>query len=236
MLNQTRHYVRICLKINNIKAIFFDLGDIFFEAHYWRRWMYDRLSSNGNFIGSFTDYYKLWEKSLQQVYCGIKEYDTAFMELLDQMHVDDIDGFKKESYAMKSYYETSRKLFPGVKETLTKLHERGILNIVVTDNELEEEELREIILRRFHINDEVDGVVTSREVGVTKAEDKYFGYTLSKYSLDPHNVVFVGHDRDEIVSARKQNIRCILYNNYLEEHIDADEKIFQFSELLGLIE
>lgn len=218
-----------------IKGVLYDLGDIFFEAHYWRKWNYTRLKTNGLFEGSFVEFYDLYENFLEDVYNGRIKYNQALHNFLRSLKVSNLDNFFEESLNQKRLYEETRKLYTGVRTTLTLLKKRNIKNIVITDNELAEQEIRVKILEKFKINHLIDKVVTSIEMGVKKPNPEIFVKTLKILDLKKDDVIFVAHDQDEINGAMKIGIKVVEYNNYLRQPNCADIKINKFSEIIGLI-
>ena len=58
--------MRKCL--NKIKAVLYDLGDIFFEAHLWRKWMYSEFSKMNLVKGTFAEFYFDYDAYLQNLY------------------------------------------------------------------------------------------------------------------------------------------------------------------------
>jgi putative hydrolase of the HAD superfamily len=218
---------------SGIKAILYDLGDVFFEAHLWRKWMYDYCLEKSLYSKSFAEFYLLYETYLEDVYCGRKEYDQAYKEFVSDMKLG--DSFIEISFDRKRHYENTRTLYKGVKETLQKIHNGGIKNIVVTDNEASEDELRRNILKRFEINEFIDKVITSKETGVKKPDPYIFEHALKFYSLKKEEVLFVGHDKDEIDGATELGLRAVEYNNYLGIQTSASYKIENFSDLFDII-
>ncbi len=185
---------------SSVKAFLFDLGDIFFEAHYWRKWMHEFFLQQGNFKGTFKDFYFLYESFLIDVYEGKEEYETAFLKFLAHLGVpaNEREYIKNFAFIKKKYYEDIRELYPSVKQTLRALQQANIKNIVITDNEAPEDEIRKKILQRFTIDTFIYGVVTSNEIGTTKPCHKIFEYTLKKFSLRKNQVFFVSHNLEEI--------------------------------------
>ncbi len=217
-----------------IKAIFYDMGDIFFEAHFWRKWMFDKLVSLNKFNGSFSDFYFYYESFLLPVYEGIKEYNTAYFDFLDSLKIKEKESFFRESFKIKKQFENNRILFPEVKSTLKELNSLGIINVVITDNEQSEKDIRRNILERFNINEFIDTVFSSKSYNLTKPNPKIFELAMNKFSLSSSDVFFVGHDKEEIDGAEAIGIRSVEFNNYLGLPTSATYKIDHFSELINL--
>jgi len=217
-----------------IRAIFFDMGDIFFEAHFWRKWMFKKLVSLNYFVGSFSDFYLYYESFLLPVYEGIKDYKTAYFDFLDSLKVNEKESFYRESFEVKKQFEDNRILYPEVKSTLEKLKLLGIINVVITDNEQSEAKIRNNILKRFEISNAVDTIFSSKSYNLTKPNPKIFELAMDKFSLSSQKVLFVGHDKDEIDGAETLGIRSVEFNNYLGLPTSATYKIDHFSELIGI--
>jgi len=218
-----------------IKAILYDLGDIFFEAHYWRKWMWGEFVKSGEYNGNFREFYELYEKYLKLVYENKKDYWEVYKDFIQSIIKENIDEFIKESKKVKLNYENNRELFPEVFDTLNKIHKMEIKNIVITDNEKGEEFVRENLLRKFRINKFIDKVITSKETGFMKPNTNIFDYALKNFNLRKNEVLFVAHDKDEIDGAVKYGITTAEFNNYLEYKTKADIKINQFNELYRII-
>src|SRR5690606_26206584 len=157
-----------------LKAILFDLGDIFFEAHFWRKWLYERMIELRKFDGDFTAFYILWERYLLEVYEGKNDYLRTFENFINDLNVPEPVEFIKKALAKKKILEEKRVLFDGVQGTLQMLKKSGIQNIVVTDNELNENDIRAKILDKFNLNELIDKVFSSNEIGYSKTTDIYF--------------------------------------------------------------
>lgn len=217
-----------------IKAILYDLGDIFFEAHFWRKWLFEELRNQNRFSGSFFDFYSLWEVYLLKVYQGQLSYSEAFVNFIKSFSLSDPSDFVKRSYAKKEHFEKNRSLYKGVMETLSLIKLKGIDNIVITDNEKNSDDIRNHILKKFNLNKVIETVFTSLDFGLTKNNPLLFTQVLAKIKMQSDEVLFVGHDGEEIQSAKQCKIRTILFNNYLEQDINSDFKIESFNEILNL--
>lgn len=218
-----------------VKGVLFDLGDVFFEAHYWRRWMFDDLLKQGFYDGSFVEFYNLYESFLKKVYNGETSYSRGFTDFLDHLRLPDSDGFMKLSFEKKVHFEQTRSLFDGVKKTLADLKGRNIANVVITDNELSENEVRKSVVERHGINHLIDRVITSLDVGVLKPDPMIFKIALDSVSVKDEEALFVAHDKDEIAGARAIGLKVVEFNNYLGLNTDADIRIDSFRQILDFV-
>src|SRR3989344_5462408 len=138
-----------------IKAILYDIGDIFFEAHLWREWMFKEFRKKKLFRGSFADFYNLYDSFLsKETYIEGKSYDETYELFLEHMKLPKKykDIFEKKALKKKVHIETIRKLYPHVKTTLGQIQKKGVKNIVLSDNESTEGQIREKVIGRFGIN------------------------------------------------------------------------------------
>ncbi len=211
------------------KAVLYDMGDIFFESHFWRKWMWESLSDQSAFEGAFKDFYEYYERVLEPVYDGRIRYKDAYEAFVVGLKLKDPQGFIKDSFEKKLYYETHRDLYPGVQDTLAKIQAAGVKNIVITDNESGEEKIRETILKRFGLNDYIDYVYSSKELEKRKPHPDVFQHVLDKHGLQKNEVYFVAHDQDEIDGAIDFGIEVIEFNNYLGWETKAVIKVESFS-------
>ena len=44
-----------------IKAIIYDMGDIFYDSSKWRKWLYNYLKSNNISNKSYSEIFEIWE-------------------------------------------------------------------------------------------------------------------------------------------------------------------------------
>lgn len=221
---------------SKIKVVLYDLGDIFFESHFWRFWLYSELVKQKKFCGDFSEFYFLYDSFLNDSYTKNKEYFSCFLSFLNHLNFKPSPKFVKKAFEVKYFFEKNRTLFKSVKKTLSLISSKNIKNVIVTDNELNDFEIRSKLLKKHKINKFIFKIFTSNELKITKSDSLYFKKVLHKLNLQPSDVVFVGHDVDEIQSAKKANILTIEYNNYLKQSTNADYKINLFTDLIKIIE
>jgi HAD superfamily hydrolase (TIGR01549 family) len=219
------------------KAILYDLGDIFFEAHLWREWNYHELTALGYFTGSFAEFYDLYDSFLERIYTNDSRetYEQTFGRFLQQCGFHDDGTFTARSFREKKRLEDTRTLYDGVVETLAYVRAHDIKNVIVTDNESGEADIRRGILSKFSIDQFIDLCVTSRDVGATKPDPKIYFHALDRLGMTCSEVIFVGHDKDELDGAASIGIATAAYNNYLGRTLRTDFTIAAISELQNII-
>ncbi len=217
-----------------IKAIFYDLGDIFYNNYKWRLALYRELHRKSLFKGDFTAFYLLYERYVDAVYKGQKKYRDGFREFFEANSLPDWNDFF-ERYLGRTISKPYKKTLPGIIPTLKKLKSLGIKNIIISDATSTGEQLRERILKELGVAEYIDDVISSAEVGFTKPSPEIFEHALKKNGLAIDEVIFVAHDKDELDGARKIGIRTVEFNNFLKLQIETDHKIKKFSSLFKVV-
>ncbi len=106
------------------------------------------------------------------------------------------------------------KLYDDVESCLTKLREMGIKTAIITDG-IPIKQYEKIL--RLKINDLIDLVVISDELGIRKPNPKLFDYCLKKFGVKGEETIYVG-DRIE------KDIIPALLNNMISVYIHRGGK------------
>lgn len=113
-------------------------------------------------------------------------------------------------------YLRQAKPFVGVKSFLYELRARNIKTVIVTDLTVQIQ-FRKLI--HFGIDNLVDYVVTSEEVGVEKPSKQIFLMALEKVECIPQEVWMIGDSMEkDIEGAKACGIHCILTNSNVRKH------------------
>lgn len=210
----------------------FDMGDIFFDATPWRRWLAAQLVE----IGLNIDYSRLvplWEIALLPVYVGRQSYWDAFREFLRSLGLLEAQIETVEAAAkLKAHHVERRQLYDGVATTLAQLNQAGVRMAVLSDTESAETRVRER-LADLGIERYFTAVVTSRDIGYVKPQLEAYHAALGRLGLEKQDVVFVGHDIDELEGAIAFGITAVAYNAAPEA--PANHYLSHFSELTQLM-
>lgn len=216
-----------------IKAIIFDMGDIFYDATVWRRSIYKKLKAMG-YMEDYDSLFDKWDRLLIETHLGIQKYEDLFKKFILSL------GFSKEqlieieshSNEIQKQVEENRCLFEGVKETLSELKKRGFRLAVLSNTESSESKNRER-MRRLNINQYFDYVVCSVDIGYVKPQPEAFQIVLDKLRVDQDESIYVAHDFDELRGARKFGLKCIAFN--YKETVSADWHIEKFCEIIHAV-
>lgn len=138
----------------------------------------------------------------------------------------------------------SREARPGVVETLRRLRARGIPVIVVSDSMDGADRLAEKYDQTLGLRGLLAGIVSSRDVGAQKPDPRFWVAALAKLAdvraapVDPAEVVFVGHDVEEITGAWEFGLRAVAcyYNGPALPFLAREEVLLEFSDVMRLFE
>lgn len=104
---------------------------------------------------------------------------------------------------------TEMKLYPGVRNVLDRLHERGILVGVCTDLTAHIQHRK---LEALGLSQDIDCLVTSEEAGQEKPAVEIFSLCLKKLGKDPAAVCLVGDSREkDVMGALAAGMRAVWF-------------------------
>lgn len=237
--------VIFALMSSQYKHLFFDLDKTLYDFHKSSRETLEEVYRNHNlaargitnfdeFLNIYTEInLKLWEiyrrGEIEKKALNVKRFALS----LKAFQIDDPDLASE----IAKYYVTEsplkKALFPGVIETLEKLH--GHYNMHIITNGFEE--VQHIKIKAQGIGKYFDTIITSEEAGVKKPDPYIFEYALKKAGASANESLMIGDDLEvDIIGAREAGIDQV-YVNY--PRISHNEKIsfeiFSFSELMGFL-
>jgi putative hydrolase of the HAD superfamily len=164
-----------------------------------------------------------WEKGIQILEEIVQEYGSNYSEHYNvffrrinhlESSIETIpynDQYRYIAAAVMAYHKEKIdkiKLYKDVRPCLKKLRKRGIKTAIATDG-LPIKQYEKIL--RLEINDLIDFVAISDEIGIRKPNPKLFEYFLNKFGLKGKETVYIG-DRleNDIRPAIENNIHAIL--------------------------
>lgn len=235
---------------NKIKALLIDGGNILFEDSKQKNELFDYLKSK-NFIADKEDeipketssFSNINEEKFKKIYNKYKTkaqtiegyerkdaYKDTLKELMIEKYYNDLMNYINQN-------KKSPKVIPGVKEVLEQIAREGIKIIVLTDATKHGYELQES-LKKIGYGSEISDIISSKDVHVCKPDAKFFETALKKHGLKKDEVIFIGHDTDELVGAHKLKYKTVAFryaNKDLSQLKDISYKINEPSELLKII-
>ena len=220
-------------RLQRFDGILFDMGDVFYDATTWRRWLTAEL--NGRGIGcTYDNLVVRWERLLVDVYCGRASYWERFTTLLSSFSLPDSAALEVTKAARECAEAVTRRrrLFDGVAHTLAQLNELGVRLGVLTDTELPGRRIRGT-LDSLGIGHLFHAVVSSHDIGHAKPERAAFDAAVIALSVDPGRCAFVGHDAEELHGAGESGLYTIAYN--FANGVTADAYLKDFADLIGIV-
>lgn len=104
---------------------------------------------------------------------------------------------------------TKMKLYPGARELIDRIHERGIQVGICTDLTAHIQHRK---LKALGLTDDVDCLVTSEEAGREKPAPEIFAMCFQKLGRKPEEVCFVGDDyRRDIAGAAAAGMHAVWF-------------------------
>jgi HAD superfamily hydrolase (TIGR01509 family) len=213
---------------NNVKAIFFDAGDI----------LYFRPHKEENLNKFFVDNQIQVDSNYEQERAALK--DIAFSgrmgrhkyyeKVLSLYGINDPKLIDEGVKAM-SLDDNTVEIFDGVPETINQLKEKGFVLGIITDTALP-------ISKKLNWFDQNgfgglwDVFISSKEIGVRKPDPAMYEKAIRQVGICPTDAVFVGHKISELDGARAVGMKTIAFN--FDEGAIADFYIDQFSDLLNV--
>jgi len=201
-----------------IKAILSDGGNILFDDNRDRKFFVDYVHQKTGMPEAQIERDLAYMKEKLRRYSrdtspGKPEDKTkaAYQDLLQKYHLTDFLGEFSEIYTANS--KRKRELFPGVRDTLESLDGK-VDFIIVTDATKPGSYLQQSLRERMGVQKGVKNVVSSVDVGWAKPAPEFFNEVLKRNNYQPEEVVFIGHDYDEVVGAYRFGIPHVIVFNY----------------------
>ncbi len=241
--------------MSKIKLVGFDLDDCLYDS--------TGLSEKARIkgieamikVGLKIDFNKA-RKILQEI---VKEYGSNsskhynyFVRRLNELekdvpHISYSHQIKFIAAAVMAYHDEKTntiRLFDDVKDCLLRLRTMSIKTAIITDG-LPIKQYEKIL--RLGLEELIDLVVISDEIGIRKPNPKLFDYCLKKFQLTGEETIYIG-DRIEkdIIPAKLNNMYSILilrggkYDPYkmgikIPKETKADYEISDLSEIFAII-
>lgn len=222
------------LPLPGVVGLVFDMGDVLVDATAWRRWLLRQIAEYG-LTPPYRSFFAIWDRDyLDDVHRGVREYGEALRSFLAATGLTDrqIEELLDASKVQKSAIEAEARPFPGVRQTLWRLHGDGVRLAVLSDSESPSSVIRRR-LAQLGIGDCFQAVVSSRDLGFAKPDRRAYMAAANELQLTPAQLAFVGHEAEELLGARRAGMRTIAFN--FEQGAGAERYLTRFENLLDLI-
>jgi putative hydrolase of the HAD superfamily len=141
-----------------------------------------------------------------------KHYDYFIRRLnrIENFSISFNQQYKYIAAAVMAYHQEkidSIELYDDVKSSLKKLRDMGIKSAIISDG-IPIKQYEKIL--RLQIDELVDLIVITDEIGVRKPNPKLFEYFLEKFGVKGNETIYVGDNIEkDIIPAKKNGIYTI---------------------------
>jgi putative hydrolase of the HAD superfamily len=141
-----------------------------------------------------------------------KHYNFFIRRLneLEKFSISFIDQIRYIAAAVMAYHAQKIKhikLYDDVISCLEKLKETSIKTAIITDG-IPIKQYEKIL--RLNIDELIDLVVISDEIGIRKPNPKLFSYCLNKFNVKGHETIYIGDNiHKDIVPAKLNDIHSV---------------------------
>ena len=238
-----------------IKLIGFDLDDCLFDStglsERARIKGLDAMIKLGLKIDK-TKAVRILNEIVREYGSNSSKHYNHFLRRLNQMDekiefISYNDRYKYIAAAVMAYHEekvNSIKLYDDVKINLSKLKQLSIKTAIITDG-IPIKQYEKIF--RLKIDQLIDLIVISDEIGIRKPNPELFNYCLKKFNIKGQETIYVGDRLDkDILPANMNNIYSVYlhrggkYDDYktdfkIEGKFKPDYEISDLNELFNII-
>ncbi len=204
------------------KVVLFDMDDTLFDFSLTCRDALARLRSVHPRLRSrplhelWREYVRLLETVHADIASGALSIDLARAQRFERLAKYCGSSVSPEeardwSQEYRRHYQSLRRLVPGARRLLERLHERTMLGIVSNNQVAEQEEK----VTRFGLDGLLDFLVISEGVGVAKPDPRIFGLALDRASARPREAVMVGDSwENDVLGARGAGVPAVWFNRF----------------------
>lgn len=218
-----------------VQGLLFEMDDVLHDATLWRRWLLQLLARMG-LNTRYRSFFRVWDDEyLDDVHCGRREMGEAFRSFLlaaGLTHAQ-IDEVVAAAAARKRHLEATLRPLPGVRTTIERLAERGVVLGVLTDSDRSGDELRQT-LRGLGLGERFSVVLSSLDLEHSKPDAFCYRSALALMGLEARQVAFVGHAAEDLHGARRAGLRTVAFHR--ATGVTAAHHLNRFDELLSLVE
>jgi putative hydrolase of the HAD superfamily len=205
-----------------IKAIIFDLQGTLVENGVYP----SPLRQVKNILridAPFSDFVMRFEKILMVgSFTSLKD---AFSNVCEEFHLQPREYLIEKMVGLWNKNKLLTQLYPDTVPVLAELKKEYKLILIANMDCLSKD-----MIDRFKLNDFFDLIVLSCDTGILKNEKGFFDDIISKFKLDPEEILMVGDSLEsDIDSAKVAGIKGILIDRHNKR--EYDPKIVTLNEL-----
>ena len=211
---------RIKLIIFDANKVIYDLKNVF---KYFNPAFTNFLKSHG--VTDIENVSKSWGEFSKATELGKMSIQEAHRQYLSKVGIPEtyLSEYEKlDSEAFKKAELTDT----GIRGTLSKLKNDGYKLAILSDTGRTPADF-EVMFKYLNINGLFDKIFVSSEIHHKKPDKESYQAVIDYFSYKPDEVVFVGHDEEELTGAKNVGIKTISYKG----DPAGDVLIQKFSEI-----
>jgi len=211
-----------------IKAIFFDAGDILYYRPERDKHLKEFLASRK--VNPAPDFESERKRIKDLAFSGQMGRHDYYRKLIQLYGFTDPQEIEEGMRAI-SRDDATVAIFEGVPDTINALKAKGFLLGIITDTAMPFS--RKLDWFEEHGFGRVwDVVISSKEMGVRKPAPSMYEEALNQTCLKPAQAIFVGHKTHELAGAHAVGMKTIAFN--YDPDAQADVYIDHFRDLLSV--
>jgi HAD superfamily hydrolase (TIGR01509 family) len=217
-----------------VAGMLFDMGGVLYEDTAWRRWLLRLLHQMGLYT-HYRTFFRVWDREflvhVQRGQCSFCDAFAQFMRSvgLSRAMVDEVEA---ACQARRRELETGIRALPGVKSTLLRLQQAGVVLGALNNSDQTSSALVDR-LERIGLAGLFVVVLSSIDLKRTKPDPVCYHTALEAMNLPVSRVAFVGHDAEELAGATAVGMQTVAFN--FDPDAQADVFIARFEELAEIL-
>ena len=223
-----------------IKLIIFDANKVIYDLKnafkYFNPAFANFLKSHG--VTDIGNVSKSWGEFSKATELGKMTIQEAHRQYLSKVGIPEIylnEYEKLDSEAFKKAELTE----PNLRETLSKLKNDGYKLAILSDTGRTPADL-DVMFKYLNIYGIFDKIFVSSEIHHKKPDKESYQAVMDYFSYKPNEVVFIGHDEEELTGAKNLGIKTISYKGdpvgdvLIQKFSEIPESVskLQYSDLL----
>jgi HAD superfamily hydrolase (TIGR01509 family) len=218
-----------------VAGLLFALEGVLFDDTGWRRWALGVLGR----LGVRTDndaFRRRWDGRFLQAVCrGQRTLSDGFRRLLLSYSLTPAQVGELELACRAQWRDRQRNArpLPGVRRTLARLRDLGLVMGVLSDSDCTGEEIGRR-LDECGLGDTFTSVISSLDTGQTKPEPIGYARSARAMGIEPREAAFVGHRTEELAGAAAAGMGTIAFN--YDADARADVYLGRIDQLLELFD
>lgn len=138
-------------------------------------------------------------------YDGLKKvFGITATDALRMLGVKDVSAVQKQWFSQIKDYQNEAKVYPGIRETLAKLHANSHQHLAIATSKIKAEFQRDVV--RFGLDRYFDAFVFSNEIVHGKPAPDLILKGIEKLAADPATTIYIGDTIYDLQAAHAAHV------------------------------